>query len=61
MRTEIKRDSEYYTLYVEGIPTVSRESLTICESVRDALEGRGRACTESDEVAESIRKWRKSW
>lgn len=57
--TEIRQEGGYWTLYVNGQRTVQRESFTVCDRVREALEHPAEAPYPSEcyDVAESIRNW----
>jgi hypothetical protein len=56
---EVKRDGPDWTLYVDGIPTVARESFAVVDRIADELRTPG--ChypSEAWEVARSIDRWR---
>lgn len=57
MDLEIRSHGDFtHTLYVNGEPTVQRESFAVCDSVREALMHPDRwAPTEAYDVAGSIR------
>ena len=58
MKIEIRSDCTYiHTLYVNGLPTVQRESLTVCANIKHALEHPELwEPTECYQVADSIRE-----
>jgi hypothetical protein len=54
---EVKPDGTYWTLYVNGEPTIRRETFTICDRVRESLQFPGTNWpSEAEEVATSIQK-----
>lgn len=60
-RIEVKQVGGYWSLIVNGIPTVQRESFAVCDRIRDELERPG--CywpSEASEVADSIRRYLRS-
>lgn len=57
IETNVIRESAYsWTLYVNGAPTVQRESFAVCDRVRECLLSPGSyPFSECAEVAASIR------
>ena len=59
MKTELRQESGYWSLYVDGVRTIDRESFAVADSVRYHLDNpQAYDNSESAEVADSIRKWR---
>lgn len=57
MKIEIRKDGADWTLYVNGLPRVQRESYALVDNIAYALNHPGLAwATEAGEVAESIRR-----
>ena len=62
MQIEVKREGAYWSVYVDGIRTVDRESFATADRIAEALRHPERqGPSESNDVAESIRRWRESW
>lgn len=58
MNVEIKREVGYYSVYVDGMRMVDRESLIIAEAIKRNIEQpERREFTESAEVARQICDW----
>ncbi len=38
MTCEVRQDGAYWTLYVDGVATIRRESFAVCDRVRSILE-----------------------
>lgn len=59
MQTEIRREGGYWSLFVDGVRTIDRESFAIVDRVRVELEQPGTfPHSECAEVARSIHDWR---
>jgi hypothetical protein len=62
MTVEVKNESGYWSVYVDNVRTVDRESYTVANNVAEALRNPLRwEPTEAYEVAGAIEKWRASW
>jgi len=58
MRAELRREGSYWSVYVNGVRTVDRDSYTVASRVVDELHNPGcHAMSEATEVARSICKW----
>jgi len=58
MKIEVKREAGFWSVYVNGLRVVDRESYSIASRIADELESPG--ChfpSEASEVAASIRAW----
>ncbi len=59
MKTELRNEGGYWSLFVDGICTIDRESFAVADRVRYHLEhAHAYDNSESAEVADSIRRWR---
>lgn len=59
MEIDIKKESGYWTLYVDGIAMIQRESYQVVDNVAYALRHPGDLWpSEADEVAVAIRRWK---
>lgn len=62
MITEIRRDSGYWDLFVDGVRVIERESYAVVDKVRHHLQHpEDWDASESAEVADKIREWRGTW
>ena len=56
--TEIKREDGYWSLYVNGVRMIDRESFAVVDRVRERVDNPAlEDNSEATEVARSIRDW----
>lgn len=54
MRIEIKQEGAEYSVYVDGVRMVDRESCIVADNITHQLQTGSRDLTEASEVAQSI-------
>jgi len=58
MTTEIRREGGYWSLFVDGVRMVDRESFTVADRIRERVEDPSLDdLSEATEVARAIRDW----
>ena len=58
MKIEVRKDGSYWSIYVDDVRMVDRESYQVAQNIADEIEFPSRSCpSECAEVARSIRLW----